>query len=201
VILIFYLFSNKTCSLNAAILLYLWKNQSKQLKKYELSYCCRQKAFTAHALFDLDFFVTDSPKKLWIFLIIEIIPLSYFNQNLWIILYTTKDVFFHNGKKQQQGLSLLTEHKGDDISHFVVLFYANNWFIFVPYLNARTSTEKDAFVWKSARDEKSMDTLSKNRLQEYCMKNKFYLPNYRIRRQSGPQHSLKFQVIPPFNHR
>ncbi len=33
----------------------------------------------------------------------------------------------------------------------------------------------------------------KNRLQEYCMKNKFSLPDYRLRKQSGPPHLPKFQ--------
>jgi len=34
----------------------------------------------------------------------------------------------------------------------------------------------------------------KNRLQEYCQKNKLRLPNYRIRQQSGPPNEIKFQV-------
>lgn len=40
-----------------------------------------------------------------------------------------------------------------------------------------------------------MDTSSKNRLQEYCNKHKFLLPNYRVIKQSGPMHALRFQVI------
>ncbi|UJR30558.1 hypothetical protein I4U23_018087 [Adineta vaga] len=39
-----------------------------------------------------------------------------------------------------------------------------------------------------------MDTTWKNRLQEYCQKQKISMPNYRIKNQSGPPHSLKFQV-------
>ncbi|CAF2523960.1 unnamed protein product [Rotaria sp. Silwood2] len=39
-----------------------------------------------------------------------------------------------------------------------------------------------------------MDTTWKNRLQEYCQKNKILLPNYRIKTLSGPAHLLKFQV-------
>jgi dsRNA-specific ribonuclease len=34
----------------------------------------------------------------------------------------------------------------------------------------------------------------KNRLQEYCQKNKHPFPNYRIRQQSGPPNEIKFQV-------
>jgi dsRNA-specific ribonuclease len=34
----------------------------------------------------------------------------------------------------------------------------------------------------------------KNRLQEYCQKNKVPLPNYRMRQQSMVLHQIKFQV-------
>ena len=40
-----------------------------------------------------------------------------------------------------------------------------------------------------------MDSKWKNNLQEYCQKHKIRLPNYRIKKQSGPPHILKFQVI------
>ncbi|CAF1218438.1 unnamed protein product [Rotaria magnacalcarata] len=39
-----------------------------------------------------------------------------------------------------------------------------------------------------------MNAAWKNNLQEYCQKNQISLPNYRIKTQSGPAHSLKFQV-------
>ena len=49
--------------------------------------------------------------------------------------------------------------------------------------------------------KKIMDTSSKNRLQEYCLKNKFLLPNYRVINQSGLQHSLRFQVSVSYNQK
>ncbi len=39
-----------------------------------------------------------------------------------------------------------------------------------------------------------MERLWKNRLQEYCQKQKLPLPNYRITQQSGASNDLKFQV-------
>lgn len=44
-----------------------------------------------------------------------------------------------------------------------------------------------------------MDTRYKNLLQEYCQKNQIPLPNYRIKKQSGLDHELKFQVIISFD--
>jgi dsRNA-specific ribonuclease len=40
----------------------------------------------------------------------------------------------------------------------------------------------------------AMEKSWKNRLQEYCQKNKLRLPNYRIKQQAGLPNEIKFQV-------